>query len=99
MDATFYLQFFLAFVFVIGLIMGMAWILRRFGLGDGGPCTLGRKKRLSTVDSTALDARHRLFLVRRDDIEHLVLVGPSDSIVVEHGIRGAADRAHMSEPV
>ena len=55
--------------------------------------------RLSMIESTALDTRHRLFLVRRDDVEHLVLVGPSDSVVVERGIQGAAERAQTSEPV
>ena len=99
MDAVVYLQFLLAFVFVIGLIMSMAWLLRRFGLGDGGTNTLGRKKRTSTIESTALDARHRMYLVRRDDVEHLVLIGPTDSVVIERGIEGAADRSQLSEPV
>ncbi len=99
MEATDYLQFVLAFVFVIGLIMGLAWLLKRFGVGDGATNTLGRKRRLSTVESSSIDARHRLVLVRRDDVEHLVLVGPSNSLVVEHGIKEAAGRAQSQEPV
>lgn len=33
-----------------------------------------------------LDARHKLFILRRDDKEHLVLVGPEGTSVVESGI-------------
>ena len=99
MEATVYLQFFLAFVFVIGLIMGMAWLLRRFGLGDGASNTLGRKRRLSAVESTAIDARHRLFLIRRDDMEHLVLVGPNSSVVVENSIKSVTKPGQSTDSV
>jgi flagellar protein FliO/FliZ len=47
---------------------------------------LGRKRRLSTVESAFLDGRHRVVLIRRDDVEHLVLVGPNTSQVIETGI-------------
>jgi flagellar protein FliO/FliZ len=86
METSAYLQFALALMLVIGLILGLAYLLRRFGLGDGGTRSLGRKKRISTVESSMVDARHKLILVRRDGTEHFLLVGPGDSFVVERGI-------------
>lgn len=81
-----YLQAGLALVLVVGLIVTLAWLLRRYGLGEGTRSALGRKKRLTTIEAASVDARHRLVLVRRDDIEHLLLIGPGDSLVIETGI-------------
>jgi flagellar protein FliO/FliZ len=77
------LKFALAFLLVLGLIAFCAWALRRFGLG--GAVRPMRGNRLSVVESLALDPRHRLVLVRRDDREHLILLGTTE-IVVENGI-------------
>jgi flagellar protein FliO/FliZ len=77
------LKFALAFLLVLGLIALCAWALRRFGLG--GAVRPMRGNRLSVVESLALDPRHRLVLVRRDDREHLILLGTTE-IVVENGI-------------
>ncbi|WP_442577457.1 hypothetical protein ACSBOB_17915 [Mesorhizobium sp. ASY16-5R] len=46
-----------------------------------------RKTRLAVMDATALDNERRLVLVRRDDIEHLLLIGGKSDIVVERDIR------------
>ena len=35
------------------------------------------------VETMALDAKHRLVLVRRDHAEHLLLLGPAGAAVVE----------------
>jgi flagellar protein FliO/FliZ len=77
------LKFALAFLLVLGLIALCAWALRRFGLGGAIRPTRGR--RLAVVESLALDPRHRLVLVRRDDREHLLLIGTGET-VIESGI-------------
>ncbi|RUM99880.1 hypothetical protein EET67_00030 [Pseudaminobacter arsenicus] len=46
-----------------------------------------RKARLAVMDATAVDSNRRLVLVRRDDIEHLLLIGGASDIVVERDIR------------
>ena len=86
METGSYLQFVFALALVIGLILGMAYLLRRFGLGNGTTNALGRKKRISTVESVMIDARHKLVLVRRVDAEHLVFIGPGDSFLIERNI-------------
>lgn len=67
-----------------------------------------RKQRLSIMDATAVDTHRRLVLVRRDDVEHLLLIGGNSDIVVERDIRlqsqsrrpaAPADVAHDDLPV
>lgn len=48
-----------------------------------------RQPRIAVMDSAAVDARRRLILIRRDNIEHLILVGgPSDVVVEQNIVRG-----------
>jgi hypothetical protein len=46
-----------------------------------------RKTRLAVMDATAVDSHRRLVLIRRDDIEHLLLIGGPTDVVVERDIR------------
>ncbi|MBS3649551.1 flagellar biosynthetic protein FliO [Pseudaminobacter sp. 19-2017] len=54
-----------------------------------------RKARLAVMDATAVDTHRRLVLIRRDDVEHLLLIGGSSDIVVERDIRIAQTRRPM----
>lgn len=51
-----------------------------------------RKTRLAVMDATAVDSQRRLVLVRRDDIEHLLLIGGPTDVVVERDIRMSPPR-------
>jgi hypothetical protein len=44
-------------------------------------------KRLAFIERTPLDGGRKLLLVRRDDVEHLILIGGPIDLVVETGIR------------
>jgi flagellar protein FliO/FliZ len=79
-----YLRFVLALILVLGLILLLAWAMRRFGAG--GLTRPGSKRRLHVVETAVAGPRHRLVLVRRDQTEHLLLLGPSGDIIVEQGI-------------
>lgn len=85
MEAETYLRFVLALVFVLALIGLMAWLARRMGFGIPLQGGRGQKKtrRLGLVEVMPLDGRRRLVLVRRDDVEHLVILGPNSETVVE----------------
>lgn len=84
-------QFFLAFIVVLGLIGVAAWLVRRLGAGRlGGVGMRGRQPRLAVVDYASVDGRRRLILVRRDNVEHLVMIGGPSDIVVEANIVRAA---------
>ena len=55
-----------------------------------------RKTRLAVMDATAVDSHRRLVLVRRDDIEHLLLIGGPTDVVVEREIRMSQPRRSQS---
>jgi flagellar protein FliO/FliZ len=89
LDAVAYLRFIAALVFVIGLMLALLWALRRFG--PAGMVTRpGSRRRLGIVESHPIDSRHRLVLVRRDDTEHLLLIGGGSSLVIETGTKPPA---------
>jgi flagellar protein FliO/FliZ len=79
--------FFFAFVAVLALIGVAAWLVRRFaGNRLGANTNRGRMPRLAVIDAAAVDGRRRLVLVRRDNIEHLLMIGGPTDIVVEPNI-------------
>jgi flagellar protein FliO/FliZ len=81
------LTFFFAFVAVLALIGVAAWLVRRFaGNRLGANTNRGRMPRLAVIDAAAVDGRRRLVLVRRDNIEHLLMIGGPTDIVVEANI-------------
>jgi len=86
-------RFFLAFLIVLGLIGVTAWAVRRFGSGQLGGTVRGRQPRLAVIDYANVDARRRLILVRRDNVEHLLMIGGPSDIVVEPSIVRATPAA------
>src|SRR6478736_2483257 len=81
------LTFFFAFLVVLALIGGVIWLVRRFaGNRLGANPNRGRMPRLAVIDAAAVDSRRRLVLVRRDNIEHLLMIGGPTDIVVEPNI-------------
>lgn len=85
---------FFAILIVLALIGAVAYLVRRFagrGLGSGN--NRGRMPRLAVIDAAAVDGRRRLVLVRRDNVEHLLMIGgPSDIVVEPNIVRGGATR-------
>ena len=81
------LRFLVALVFVLGLIAALTIAAKRVGLSPRATrATPGGKKRLSIVEVMAVDAKRRLVLVRRDDREHLVLLGADRDLLVESNV-------------
>ncbi|MEZ5930489.1 MAG: flagellar biosynthetic protein FliO [Alphaproteobacteria bacterium] len=101
MIMTDYLRFLLALIAVLALIMLLAWAARRFRLGGltGAAMPSGR---LAVVETLPIDGRQRLILIRRDDREHLLLLGQERSLVIESGVESTPARssaAPVAEPV
>jgi flagellar protein FliO/FliZ len=79
--------------FVITLLLCVAMIgggLVLRSMMTGGPLlpALGQRpeKRLQVVEQASIDGRRRLILIRRDNVEHLVMTGGPVDLVVETGI-------------
>src|SRR3954453_3025157 len=82
--------FFFAFLVVLALIGLTAWLVRRFaGNRLGSNANRGRMPRLAVIDAAPVDGRRRLVLVRRDNVEHLLLIGGPSDLVVEQNIMRA----------
>lgn len=74
-----------ASLLLVGGLLGVAWLAaKRYGVPGVLPGTT--QKRLSVVETLMIGPRHKLFLLRRDGVEHLLLVGPNGASVVENGI-------------
>jgi len=85
------ITFIVAFIVVLALIGVAAWLVRRFaGSRVGANTQRGRMPRLAVIDAAAVDGRRRLVLVRRDNVEHLLMIGGPTDIVVEPNIVRAA---------
>ena len=70
---------------VIVLIVLAVWLLKFvFNVSTG--VTRGRNRRLAVIDTLALDTKRQLLIVRRDNVEHLILTGGPQDVVVETGI-------------
>jgi flagellar protein FliO/FliZ len=80
-------KFLLIFGFVLCVLFAFLWALRRFGTGQlGGAGTRGRQHRLSVLEWAKVDNRRFLCLVRRDNVEHLLIIGGPTDVVVEANI-------------
>ncbi|HEY2530727.1 MAG TPA: flagellar biosynthesis protein FliO [Xanthobacteraceae bacterium] len=92
-------RFFLAFLIVLCLIGAAAWAVRRFGTGRvGGTGPRARQPRLAVIDYASVDGRRRLILVRRDNVEHLLMIGGPSDVVVETNIMRAVGAPREAAP-
>lgn len=82
-----YWRFVLALAFVVLLIVACAWIARRLGLG-GRLVASGGRRRLAILEVLPLDGKRRLVLLKRDGVEHLILLGHQSDLVIERGSAG-----------
>jgi len=87
-----------ALVLVLVLIAGLAWLGRRFGLTPRAGRKAGNGRRLAIVEVLGIDGKRRLVLLRRDETEHLVILGPTGETVVETGIHAAPQRPEATTP-
>jgi flagellar biogenesis protein FliO len=74
----------LALGIVLALILFGLWamkVLMRLSAG-----MTRRNRRLAVIDAVPVDARRRLVIVRRDNVEHLILVGGAQDLVIETAI-------------
>jgi hypothetical protein len=56
-----------------------------------------REHRLLVLDAAAVDAKRRLVLIKRDDTEHLIMIGGPTDIVIESGIGGTSREKPAAE--
>ncbi len=92
MELPLLVKFVVSFAIVLLLIGAAALLVRKFG-GKAlvrGAAQRGRQPRLAVVDTAKVDSRRSLVIVRRDNVEHLLLIGGPTDVLVESNISGAA---------
>ncbi len=79
----------LALAVVLLLFSLFIFVLKRLMAGNASQ-NRNRQPRIAVMDSTSVDSRRSLVLIRRDNIEHLLLIGgPSDVVVEQNIVRNA----------
>lgn len=75
--------------FALGVVLVLAvlalWALK-FVFRTSSGVARGRNRRLMVVDNLPLDQRRQLLILRRDNVEHLVMIGGAQDLVIETGI-------------
>ena len=100
MDIGQYFQFLLALVFVLALIGLLAYLAKRAGFGY--PVGLARNpanRRIQVVETAPVDGRRRLVLIRRDNVEHLLVIGQNSETVIETNIQEPDSVKMLNDPV
>ena len=76
-----------------------AWMIRRFYTNDVSPTDKSRRQtRLSVIEGAAAPGGRRLILIRRDNVEHLLMIGGRSDLVIEANIVRAAAPAREAPP-
>ncbi len=102
----------LLLILFISAVLVLAGLLIRGYLTTGSPTTglagafFAPKayKRLEVVDQAHVDAKRRLLLIRRDDVEHLIMTGGPIDVVIENNIAAPdgtfeEDRDDAAQPI
>jgi hypothetical protein len=97
-DLNFLVLVIAATLFVIALGALLVWAFRTFfgGQSNAHGFMRPRDKRLGVVETATVDAKRKLLLVRRDEVEHLVMIGGPVDMLIETGIKG---RPHLEPPL
>ena len=73
-------------IILVAILLLLFWVVRKF---TGSPTIKpprGRLPRLAVTDAANLDDKRRLVLIRRDNIEHLVMIGGATDVLIESNI-------------
>jgi flagellar protein FliO/FliZ len=91
----------LRLLFAFALVMAMMGLLGLFlrRINERRILPGGKKRRLSIVETLPIDGRRRLVLLRRDNVEHLVILGTNTETLIERRIESGQDGALPEEPI
>lgn len=99
----------LVLLLLIGGAIALGWMALTGKLAIGGTSMFFKQRgetRLEVMDHAVVDAKRRLIIIRRDDVEHLIMTGGPVDVVIETGIGsepttrvGSSGLSTPSEPV
>ncbi|TDQ66662.1 flagellar biogenesis protein FliO [Maritalea mobilis] len=91
------------FITILAIIL-VVWLIK-IGFRASRDGTRSKLRRLAVLQSAPVDNKRQLVIVRRDDVEHLVMIGGPNDVVIESGFqnpnevdqRPAAAKTEMPE--
>lgn len=93
---------YLFYILLAAAVAGAGYVAYLFAQGYFSGSSIGGglfgpkpEKRIDVVEQSNLDGRRRLVLIRRDDVEHLIMTGGPVDVVIETNI---AAREREVEP-
>jgi flagellar biosynthetic protein FliO len=72
-----------ALIFVLALLGGLSWAVKRFGLLPGHVPNKKGKNTIDTIETRMIDARNRLLVVRWRGDEYLLGAGSNGVTVID----------------
>jgi flagellar protein FliO/FliZ len=95
------LWMFFALIFTVSAVVVALWGYRAYTTGDTSfslawLLPARPEPRLGVMEQASVDRNRKLVLIRRDDVEHLIMTGGPVDVVIETGI--AAPRQDYAEP-
>jgi flagellar protein FliO/FliZ len=85
------------FLGLAAILIASFWLFRKIAGARALKPTRSRAPRLAVTDAAIVDDKRRLVLVRRDNVEHLVMIGGPADIVIEQNIQRAQPAAAPRE--
>ena len=92
----------LALAFVVGLLLLTLWLMKycQIKLQKNSIIrNLHKNNRLEIIENKKVDSKNSLLLIRRDNVEHLILLNPVQSTVIETKIELISKNTNNSRSI
>lgn len=90
MELALFFKAILSLAFVIGLLLLTLWFIKYCevsGCKNKFIKQLQSNRRVEIVEQKRIDARNSIILIRRDNVEHLILLGSAQNLILEQNIK------------
>ena len=87
-----FLRMIVALIFVLALILLALYLTRKYGKGWGFQHTPPSKRRLQILESLPVGPKQRLMIIRRDNKEHLLVIGQENATIIEKNLDISSNR-------
>ncbi len=81
----------IALIIVLGLMGGLAFIIKKLGLSADTTFKTNNKRRLKLIESLPLDTRRRMAIVECDGVQHFIILGMNGETVVQNNLTAVDD--------
>jgi hypothetical protein len=71
-------------IVIVLIVLGL-WVLKLFTRA-GERLGRGSDKRLQVIDTANVDGKRKVMIIRRDNVEHVIMTGGPQDLVIESGI-------------